>query len=175
MSNPWSGQLAKFLTSKKRTRRFWNVFFSIFTSIIIIALCIFIYQLISENVVYQTEQKFVEYKDGYLITQNCSFEIPDSYEQEVSIDELISSVHEGDSILLLVSAVSDVLIQVTYDSKVVYRRATIDVIPSVICAVVLVLPALTFGIFMLIITNIKKPGKKIDNIQSKYILRFYKS
>ena len=70
MSNSWVGGLAKIITSRKRTKKFWNIFFVTIIMLILLALSAFLYQLVAENVTYQSEQTFIEYTDGQLITED---------------------------------------------------------------------------------------------------------
>ena len=49
-----------------------------------------------------------------------------------------------------------------------------QVAPAIFAIVIFVCPLLGFCIFMLIVTNIKKPSKRIEKIQKQYLLRFYK-
>lgn len=173
MSHPWSGKLAKTIASKKRTRSFWNTFFIIGTTIIVIALSSLFYQLISECVVYESEQIFIDYVDGHLITDVSTFELPDDRKQVVTIDELTATVNKGDKIILTISDISGELIKASYNKKTVYQKTTIDVTTSMIGVSIVVMPVLTFCVFMLVVTNIKNPSKRIDKIQSKFLLRFY--
>ena len=46
--------------------------------------------------------------------------------------------------------------------------------PFIALLAIFVCPLIIFCIFMLVITNIKNPSKRIEKIQRKYMLRFYK-
>lgn len=46
--------------------------------------------------------------------------------------------------------------------------------PFIALLAIFVCPLIIFCIFMLIITNIKNPSKRIEKIQRKYMIRFYK-
>lgn len=56
----------------------------------------------------------------------------------------------------------------------IYTGSSAEVAPAIFALVILICPFLGFFIFMLIVTNIKKPSKRIEKIQRKYLLRFYK-
>lgn len=174
MSNPWSGMLAKSINSKKRSRTFWNMFFSLGIIIILTCMSVFVYQIMCDYSNYESEQIFIEYKDGHLVTDACSYEIPKVEKQEINIRELIETVKNGEKITLSISKISGEVLEVKYLSKEVYKKERTPIIPTVVACVLLILPILSFFIFMLVVTNIKKPGKRIDKLQKKFLLRFYK-
>ena len=49
-----------------------------------------------------------------------------------------------------------------------------QLVAGIMALVLLVCPLLGFCIFMLVVTNIKNPSKKIDKIQRSYLLRIHK-
>ena len=173
MSNPWSGHVAKGIKSKKRPRIFWNVFFSIVIAVILLVMLIFAYQIASECLKYDSVQIFVEYENGYLITNVDSFEIHEYDKQEIEISKLLGMVDTGEKITLTISRISGELLEVKYLNDVVYKKVPTPIIPTIVAMFLLVFPMLGFCIFMLIVTNIKNPSKRIDKIQSKFLLRFY--
>ena len=174
MSSPWAGSVAKAITGRKRTRKFWNIFFIVIITIILVCLSIFLYQIACENMTHSCEQTFVEYTKGCLITDSGSYDIPVHREEKIEINKLMSALDKNDVITLVISDVSGKLISVMYGKKTVYKVSTIDVIPSLIAMTVIVLPVLAFCIFMLIVTNIKEPkSKRIDKLQSQFLLRSY--
>ena len=174
MVNPWAGKLAKDITSKKRTSTFWNIFFVVMILIILVCMACFIYQAISDRRAYSSVQSFVEYKDGRLVTDGATFNIPEAEKQEVRINKLTLKVKTGDSITLKISNLSGELLEVQYDGDTVYKKEPTPIIPAMIMFPILILPILAFLVFMLVVTNIKSPGPKIKKIQDSYLLRFYK-
>ena len=48
-----------------------------------------------------------------------------------------------------------------------------DMLLSIVLTSVIIIPLLGYFVFMLVVTNIKNPGKKIDKLQREYLLRFY--
>lgn len=174
MSNPWAGQLAKNITSKKRSRLFWNVFFSILILGVVFAMSCFVYQVVAERCTYDSEQIFIEYKNEWLTTDVSSFKIPESDKQEIKISNLTKIVNSGETITMTVSSVSGELLEVKFQDDKVYKRQLTPIMPTVVVSIVLVIPMLAFMIFMLVVTNIKHPSKRIDKIQRQFLLRFYK-
>ena len=94
-----AGNIAKAITSKKRSRKFWNIFFSS-----LIAVLLFI--------------------ATYLVYCICT--------------------SSGEALVSVIVVLS-----------------------------VFVVPAIGFCVFMLVVTNIKNPSKRIDKLQREYLLRFY--
>ena len=174
MSNTWTGMTAKSICARKRTRTFWNIFFCIIIAVILLALSLFAFQIASENVKYHTEQIFIEYEGGFLGTDSERFKIPNEERQEIGIQRLIRRVQRGDGITLTVSRLSGTLLEVEYAGDLVYKREPTPVLPTALACVILVIPMLGFCIFMLIITNIKNPGKRIEKMQDKFLLKFYR-
>ena len=171
MSNPWSGMIAKTITSKKRSRLFWNLFFYSVIFVIALAMSVFVYQIVSDHSKYDEEQIFIEYKNGYLITDIASFKTPKNEEQEINIKTLIQSVNSGDKICLTISKVSGDLLEVKHNNNSIYKKATTPILPTVLASFILVFPILGFCIFMLFVVNIKNPSEKIDKIQRRFLLR----
>lgn len=56
-----------------------------------------------------------------------------------------------------------------------WNGAEEQLVAGIIALALLVCPLLGFCIFMLIVTNIKKPSKRIDKIQRTYLLRMHKT
>ena len=175
MTNPWlSGQIAKSIANKKRTRRFWNVFFITLTCCILAVTALLILQVSADYVKHNEEHVFVEYNDGYLITQSSSFKIAEYDRQDVKISTLAKRVKQGETVTLTVSNLSNKLLEVKYRGETVYNKIPASIGALVALCAGLVAPIIAFCIFMLVVTNIKNPGKRIDKIQSQYLLRFYK-
>ena len=174
MSNSWSGFVAKGITSKKRPKIFWNIFFTVLIFITLSAMSVFVYQLASEHYKHDSEQVFIAYKNGYLTTDVDSFKISKSDRQEIRIYNLIQSVDTGEKITLTISNISGDLLEVEYLDELVYKKELTPIIPTAMACVFLVFPMLVFFIFMLVVTNMKSPGKQIAKIQNKFLLRFYK-
>ena len=172
MNNPWlAGQIAKILTQKRRTRKFWNMFFS---SIILLLVClafIFLYRLSCDHFVHEEEHIYVGYNYGFLVTEIGSYKIADENNQKVNISFLKSVVKSGEKIILSISDISGELIEVKYSSLTVYKVKIDQLAPSIFLLSVFFLPMICLTIFMLIVTNIKNPSKKIDNLQRKFLLR----
>ena len=174
MSNGWlAGQIAKSVTAKKRPRWFWNVFFGILITLIVLSITYGFFQVAAHHFNHSEEHVFVEYKDQYLVTQTNSFVIVEEEKQDISIGRLLKKVKSGNTIVLTVSDISDELLEVSYLDEVVYRRELSSMTVFIVFCFVLVFPILGFGIFMLVVTNIKNPSKRIDKIQSQFLLRFY--
>ena len=95
-----AGNIAKAITSKKRSRKFWNIFFSSSIAALVLLASYMYYMCISS----------------------------------------------GEDMLL-----------------------------SIVLTSLIVIPLLGYFVFMLVVTNIKNPGKKIDKLQRTYLLRFYDS
>ena len=174
MITPWAGQVAKHIMSKKRPRSFWNVFFSVGIFLILFFVSTPYFKMVSERVTYTTSQTFIEYKDGHLYTDVDSFKIPEQDQQEVEIITFLKAVDNGDEITLTISKISGELLEVEFLNKVVYKKMPTPIAPTVIFSIILVLPILAFCVFMLVVTNIKHPGKRIDKIQKQFLLRIYK-
>ena len=101
MSNPsLLGRISKSIMQKRRSRSFWNVFFAVLLSLLLVISSYFVFQICTRNIV--------------------------------------------------------------------------ELGPYIALFAIFVCPLIIFCIFMLVITNIKNPSKRIDKIQRKYMLRFYK-
>ena len=170
---PWIGPCARSLGSKKRTRTFWNIFFIVSIVIVLFAMSCFVISVASDHLYYESEQMFVEYKNGILITDVGSFNVATEKNQEIKIDNLVKNVNEGDNITVTVSKIKNQVLEVKCSDKVVYKKIPTPIMPTVIASAVLVIPMLVFFVFGLVVVNIKNPGKRIAKIQKKYILRFY--
>ena len=174
MSNPWSGKVAKSIASVRRPRSFWNVFFGVVIGVVLVGTTVLMLQILTDYVKYDAEQIFVEYKDGYLVTNTDTFKIPSVDKQEIKIDKLKGSVAEGERIILTISKLSNELLEAKYNEKVVYKKTITPLVPALVGWLIVVFPMLVLCVFMLIITNIKKPGKRIERIQRKFILKIHK-
>ena len=176
MSNSWAGMVAKSITSKKRPKIFWNIFFSIGIFIVMIGMCLCFYQVVCERFSYDSEQLFVEYKNGCLTTDTDSFKIPKNDNQEIKIKKLLQYqyVEAGEKITLTISKISGDLLKVEHLDEVVYEVESTPITPIIIACIFLVFPILGFCIFMLVVVNIKSPGKRIAKFQNQFLLRFYK-
>ncbi len=173
MSWIWTSKIAKSITKGPRTRRFWNVFFSLMVSIIAVGIFIFIYRVASENITYDTKQTFLEYEDGYFITDVDSFKIPKYEKQDIDIYNFLRTVDPGEKVTLSISKLSGELINVTYNEKTVYSKKVIELLPAILGWAILGLPMLGIIVFMWISVNIKNPSKKIDRFRRKYLLEFH--
>lgn len=58
MSNPWAGKVAKSITSRRRSKSFWNSFFGIIIAIIVVAMSFFAYQAACDHLIYSTVQLY---------------------------------------------------------------------------------------------------------------------
>lgn len=173
MNGYWAGQTAKIITSKKKTKQFWNLFYSSALLIICCVLFIFVFQIFCENNTYEAKQIFIEYTDNHIITDTSTFKIAEANKQEIKIHRLTQNVEKGDTIVLIISKITGDLLEIKYQETVVYRKTQIDS-SSVLGAAIVTLPMILLCIFMLIITNMKNPNKWVRDYQDKYILRFYK-
>ena len=174
MINPGlSGQIAKSITSKKRPRSFWNVFLGTLIALIVIPLSCGFMQVASDTFYHREEHIFVEYKENQLITEFGNFKIVEEEKQDVSIQKLIKKVKSGDTVILAISDVSGELLEVKYLNDVVYKQKLFSMTVFIVFCFILVFPILGLCIFMLVVTNIKNPSKRIDKIQSEFLLRFY--
>ena len=93
-----AGNIAKAITSKKRSRKFWNIFFSSSIAALVLLASYMYYMCISS----------------------------------------------GEDMLL-----------------------------SIVLTSLIAIPLLGSFVFMLVVTNIKNPSKRIDKLQREYLLRFY--
>ena len=116
---------------------------------------------------------YVGYEDGNLITNINSFEIPDYDDQEINISVLKYKVKSNEEITLHISKITDDLLEVKYLCETDYKKRTIPVIPTFIASIVLVIPMLGLCTFMLVVTNIKNPSKRIRKIQKQFLLNTY--
>ena len=171
---PWIGPCVRSLKSKKRSRAFWNIFFIVSIVIILLAMSCFGISVASDYCYHESEQIFIEYKNETLVTDVGSFKVATDKKQEVPIANLIKNVDEGAKITVTASKISNQVLEIKCRDTVVYKKEPTPIIPTVIAGAILVIPMLVFFIFGLVVVNIKNPGKRIDKIQKKYILRFYK-
>lgn len=172
MINPWiSGKLAKMLVQKRRTRKFWNIVFSLFILFLISFAFVFLYRILCDHLVHEEEHIYINCYDGFIVTETGSYKIADDDKQEVKIFMLEAKVKNGDKIVLSLSKISGELLEVKFFSSTVYKVQVDDLDAFIILIVVFFLPFLGLSIFMLIVTNIKNPNKKIDNLQRKFLLR----
>lgn len=174
MTNPLAGKIARDIAAKKRPRSFWNLFFSACILITLWGMSVFVYEISADRITYYSAQTFVEYKDGCLKTDIDSFKIPDPSMQEISIREFIKKVNPGEEIELTISSLSHNIIEISYSKKIVYQKKINPIAPTVIGFIVLFIPMLSVFVFMLVVTNTKNPGPKIDKIQKQFLLRRYK-
>jgi len=173
MGNPWSGKLAKSVCSKKRTRTFWNVYFGVFLAVIFICMSGFSYQAASDYIKYEKEEIFVVYEDGYVITDLDSYKVVKEEKQDVDARKLVRDVASGEKVHLTVSKLSGQLLEVKHLGKTVYKKELTPIAPTVIMTFLLVIPMISLCIFMLVVVNAKNPGKRIEKIQDRMVLKFY--
>ena len=168
-----AGRIAKSITSKKRPRWFWNVFLGTLIAIIVITLSCGFIQVASDTFNHREEHIFVEYKENQLITESGSFKVVEEEKQDVSIRKLIKKVKSGDTVILTISDISGELLEAKYLNDVVYKQKLSSMTVFIVFCFILVFPILGLVVFMLVVTNIKNPSKRIDKIQSQFLLRFY--
>lgn len=175
MSNAWlSGQLAKSITNRKHGRVFWSIFFGVSAFILLLSLIYMSVDIASDYLTYEQKETFLEYKNGCLITESERFEITEYEKQEIKISELTDVVEIGDEIILKISEISGELIEIVYKDQTVYQKKLHNMWAFAFFCIFLAFPFLIFFVFMLVVTNIKHPGKRIDKIQKAYLLRVYK-
>ncbi len=168
-----AGKVAKIIYDKKHTRLYWNVVFGVFILIIIIVFLAFLFQFMCDRMSYEESRAYVEYKDRRLITDGASFDIPDLDKQEVDIKFLTKNVKEGDELILKISSITGELLEARKEQKIVYKKAVIDPVANFVGWLLLGFPILVLCVFMLVVTNIKKPGRLIDKLQRTYLIRHY--
>ena len=169
-----AGQLAKFVTSRKRSRKFWTISSVLAILIILIAVMGFVFSVISENNTHIEVHSFVKYENNSLITDRNVFKIHSKEKQEVSISNLVVVVSEGDEIKLTVSSINGDLLSVQYGECVVYKKEKIQVLSASIALALMTVPVIAFLSFLIVAVNIKHPGKIIDKLQKQLVIRFYK-
>ena len=169
-----SGQLAKFITSRKRSKKFWTISSVLAILIILLAVTGFVFSVISENTINEEVHSFVKYENDSLITDRNVFKIHSKEKQEVSISNLLIVVSEGDEIKVTVSSISGELLSIRYSGRLVYKKEKIQILPASIALALFVTPFISFFIFLIVAVNVKKPGKIIDKLQKQLVLRFYK-
>ena len=174
MSSPWAGPFARAVTSKKRTRKFWNVFFGIMITASVILMTAPFCLVISERCTYDREEIFVEYKDGVLATSVASYKVVEPGKQNVKINNLTKRVEAGDKIELTISKVNGKLIEARHQNEVVYSIEMIPTMPALLFLIVVFLPLIGVMVFLWIVVNLKNPPKKLDKLQGEMVLRFYK-
>ncbi len=170
MSNPWTGMVAKSITSNKRPRSFWNAFFSIALLITIIGMVLCTYHIVADRIEIEVADTYLKYDNGSLYTVNSTYSIPDIGNQNININVLRKKVSSGDPVLLTVSKITGDLLSVQYRGEVIYEKAKTPIIPAAIAFTI----AISFFVFMLVVTNIKHPNKFVDKVQRGYLLRIYK-
>ena len=171
MSNPWSGKLAKSIMGKKRPRVFWNTFFGAMILITLIVSSIFLYQAISVCFKYDSEQIFIDYKDGYFITDITEYKLPKSSKAKNIM--LIDRLDSGDQIFLSVSSLSGELLEVRHLNDVVYQKAVTPIVSTILVFLFIICPMLGSMIFMIVVVNIKNPSKRIYKIQKELLLQMH--
>ena len=168
---PVSGQIAKLIASKKRTRKFHNIFWGGTALIVLLFSVYFFLKILPDHIVQIEEQTFVQYENGKLITEESTLDLS-NYGEKIYISNLINTIKCGDKIKTTTSLLTGELIEIEYDNVAVYRKRIEPLTPLIIAYCICILPALIFTIFMLIVLNIKKPGKFVDKIQRKILLQF---
>lgn len=71
------------------------------------------------------------------------------------------------------SLIAVLLFIVTYLVYCICTSSGEALISVIVVLSVFVVPAIGFCVFMLVVTNIKNPSRKIDKLQREYLLRFY--
>ena len=172
MMNPWfAGKLAKLICQRKRTRKFWNIVFSLFILFLLFFAGIFLYRVLCDHLVREEEHVYIGCSDGLLVTEIGTYKIAHENKQEVNISKLKTTLKHGDKIVLSLSKISGELMEAKHLSSTVYRVKVDQLDAFIILMVIFFLPFLGLSIFMLIVTNIKNPNKKIDSLQRKFLLR----
>lgn len=174
MSNPWSGQVAKTIGNRKHSRRYWNIILCSFLLVILLVMLIFIHQVLGDYIAYSFEGVYIEYTDGCLVTNDATFSIPEREKQEIHISNLTYRAESGDRLTFTVSKLSGDLLEISSDGEILYRKIKIDLIPAISGWAIAGLPVIGLCIFMLIVTNIEKPGKRIAKLQNEFLLKIHK-
>ena len=169
MGNPWAGPLAKAVVNKKRGRTFYTVFFSVCLLVVLVCSSFFIYRTVCDYITISTNATYVDCKNGKFTTENTVYELAPYDNQEIKASAITNKVKKGDDVTLVLSKVEGTLIEIKHNEVSVYKR---ELVPIWLGAPIFII-AISLYVFMLIVTNIKNPGKRIDKLQSLYLLRFY--
>lgn len=168
-SNPTAGKLAKLILAEKRSKLFYNIFWcvSVLTSLALsLIVC---YQLLCDHVLIESEQTYIEVKDGFLVTAEGSYELSEADKQIIGEKTLKRYALRGKNIKLRTSKINGDLIEVVYNERTIYKTETTDIIPYLIVSLIIILPMLGLSIFMLIVINIKNPSKRIYKFRRSFI------
>lgn len=172
MSNPWSGMFTKTILSKRRSRKFWNIFLISILVIIVFSLSSLSYVLLNDYYVETKEYTFISYENNFVITNERSFEVARKDRQEIEISRLVNRVSSGETVEITIGKITKELIEIKFNKETVYKKELVPILPNVLGCIFLIFPVLTFLVFLFIVVNIKKvPNKFIDNLQKKMILR----
>lgn len=165
MSNAWlSGSIARSITAQKRSRLFWNLFFSVPLILVIFLICMFVSQILNDYRILIVEQTYDKYENGYLYTDEEEFLIFSESNQEIKNNILTERLQKGDRIQLTISAISRELLTVQFDGEVLYQ-ANITSTTDIVVISLFFCVSLSFIIFFFVVINIKTSNKKIRKIQ----------
>ena len=167
--NSWAGKLAKLIMSKKHTKRFWNIFFGILLTLILIGYSVFAYKILCDYITYESEQIFLGIEDGEIITNSSTFKIPSTDQQEITIHRLSLEVQNGEKIKLFISRLNGDLMEVKYRESTVYSRIRTPVVPGIIAGILLLLPACSLIVFVLVAINSSSSNKTLLKIKKALV------
>ena len=165
-----AGRMARMITSHKQPRWFWNVFWSAVLLMILYVVTVCILQLASDHICNQYEQVYLTYQDGKLTTDVAEYALD---HQNAVLNQIAEHAIRGENIHLTVSRLSGKIICITQKNNTLYQ-ASVSSVAAVVSFAIVLMPMLGLTVFMLAVTNIKNPGKRIDRIQKRFLLRYYK-
>ena len=174
MSTAWrAGQLAKALTSRRRPRKVWNAIFCFCIAVYLLGVSMVTYAFLEGHWFQVSTDIYVKCEDGCLITNEHKIEIPEVKHQDIPFSTLLRTVETGDRIRLKISSVSGELLEVAYQGNVIYRtiQTTLGVYVAFLC---LFFSFTGLVIFLLVVINMKHPSRRLQKIQDKFIIRYYK-
>jgi hypothetical protein len=161
--------VAQWITERKRSKLFWNVFWSVVLAMFISYMFFVTYLVSTENFISYQEETFVEYQKDYLITDQACYDLRGPEGQEVRISKRIIIVSPGDKLTLGISKLSGELIVVQYQGELVYEIVKSPVVSTLVLCYSLAIPMIGASIFLLYVVNVKNPSKRIDKIKSQFV------
>ena len=166
--NYWKYSLIRQILGKKRSRLFWNILFG---SVVVILICCAVipgYRLLSENIVYESEEVYLCYEDGKITTESGSYKI----EGEKSyIKRSVGIIESGELIKLTISSISGEIIRIDYLDIPAYEKECIPVVVNILEVLLMLLFAALLTLIIYAI-NTKKRGRFINSIRKQFMFSF---
>ena len=166
--NYWKYSLIREILGKKRSRLFWNILFG---SVVVILICCAVipgYRLLSENIVYESEEVYLCYEDGKITTESGSYKIEG---EESYIKRSVGMIESGELIKLTISSISGEIIRIDYLDIPAYEKECIPVVVNII-GLFFVMCFAFLVILLIYAINTKKRGKFIDKIRKDHVFSF---